>query len=104
MPTYLVRLKANRELVGLFDTADPKSLWDYVDECCDISDCEYVQLPRGGIYHESAGAPDVPTVFRDEPGTGEKMPDWFSGATMTDNWASVFESEDGEKGWKDCPA
>lgn len=46
---------------------------------------------------------DVPTVFRDEPGTGEKMPDWFSRADMTDGWANIFESEAGEKGWIDCP-
>ena len=104
MPTYLVRLKANRELVGLFNADDPNDLWTYVDECCDISDCEYLPLPRGGMYHSGAGAPDVPTVWRDQPGTVEKMPDWFSGATMTDNWAEVFESEKGEKGWQDAPA
>ena len=104
MPAYVVRLKANRELVGLFVAADPKDLWTYVDECGDISDCEYVKLPHGGMYHQGGGAPDVPTVYRDEPGTVEKMPDWFSDATMTDGWANVFESEDGENGWRDAPA
>jgi hypothetical protein len=100
MSAYLVRLKSNRELVGLFVSDSTDDLCLLIDECCDPSDCEYKPLPRGGIYYEKAGAPDISTIYRDEPGTGEKMPDWFAGATLSDHWYGIFESERGEKGWK----
>lgn len=100
MGAYLVRLKTTRELVGLFVAPTARELWRYVDECCDTCDCEYVPLPAGGMYHSEAGAPDVPTIYKDEPGTREKMPNWFAGATMSDQWLDVFEGEKGEKGWR----
>lgn len=102
MSAYLVRLKSTRELVGLFVSDQPDDLWMLVDECCDPGSCEYKRLPRGGMYYERAGAPDVPTVYQDEPGTGEKTPDWFAGVALSDHWHDVFETEEGEKGWKDA--
>ena len=104
MTAYLVRLKTDRKLVGLFVAEDPKDLWTYVDEYCDVSACEYQDLFGGGMYYGKAGAPSVPTVREDHPEAREKMPDWFSGATMTDDWAILFETNLGEKRWKDCPA
>ena len=65
MTAYLVRLKENAELVGLFVSPGPEDLWDYVDECCDPYACEFVALPPGGLYLHNAGAPTVPTIIAD---------------------------------------
>lgn len=102
MHAYVVRLKADRELVGVFVVDEPEDLHLLIDECCDAGACEYLTLPPGGLYH-SADAPDVPTIYDpDQEATGEKMPDWFAGATMTDHWNEVFTTDGGESGdWRD---
>ena len=59
MPAYLVRLIDTRDLVGFFFAEGVDHLDVIVDECIDVPDCEYVELPEGGIMWESP-AIDVP--------------------------------------------
>jgi hypothetical protein len=94
---YLVRLRSNQELVGLFVSPDEESLWDFVDECTDPFVCEYIELSNGGLYLSDAGAPRVPTVER-YPTEEEKIPDWFAGATLSELWIDAFYTD--RAAWK----
>jgi hypothetical protein len=57
MPTYLVRLMDNLDLVGIFVARNVKDLAIAVDECTDPWDCEYIVLGVGGIMWISTGCP-----------------------------------------------
>jgi hypothetical protein len=92
MPAYLVRLIDTRDLVGFFFAEDADDLELVVDECTDVPDCEYVELPDGGIMWESP-AIDVPFQFdkdSPEPPDEEDVPKVpWSGASLTESWWSV---------------
>jgi len=89
MDAYLVRLEANKELVGLFVSPNDEMLWEFVDECCDPFVCEFLKLPAGGMYRSESGAPRVPTVER-FPVDEKSIPDWFAGATLSELWLDAF--------------
>lgn len=57
MPAYLVRLRANRDLVGIFVADDPEELEFVVYECTDVEACEYLEMPDGGIMWQSPAIP-----------------------------------------------
>lgn len=64
----------------MFVADDAEDLAEYVDECCDTFDCEYTELPNGGIYLPQPALPvpyDIP-----EDGDG----DFFKGASICDSW------------------
>jgi hypothetical protein len=92
MPAYLVRLIDTRDLVGFFFAEDIDDLDVIVDECTDVPDCEYVELPEGGIMWESP-AIDVPIeIDKDSVEVDEndipEMP--WSGASLSESWWSVL--------------
>jgi hypothetical protein len=91
---YLVRLKKNKEVVGLFVSPSSDNLWEFVDECCPPVDCEYLMLPPGGLYLSAAGAAAIPTAIDAEG--DEPDPDFFSGATVSELWLDHFY--DNERG------
>jgi hypothetical protein len=99
MNTYLVRLKRNRELVGLFVSPNTEDLWDYVDECTESGECEYLELPPGGFHFPNAGAPRVPTLTS-VPEVEESFPDWFTGAVLSELWYDIFYTGDREAEWE----
>jgi hypothetical protein len=80
-------------LVGFFFAENADDLELIVDECTDVPDCEYVELPDGGIMWESP-AIDVPFQFdKDgpEPADEDEVPKVpWSGASLTESWWSVF--------------
>ena len=92
MPAYLVRLCDTRDLVGFFFAEEVDQLELIVDECIDVPDCEYVELPLGGIMWESP-AIDVPieidknSVELDENDIPE-LP--WPGASLSESWWSVL--------------
>jgi hypothetical protein len=92
MPAYLVRLIDTRDLVGFFFAEDVDHLDVIVDECTHVPDCEYVELPEGGIMWETP-AIDVPieidkdSIEADENDVPE-MP--WSGASLSESWWSVL--------------
>jgi hypothetical protein len=57
MPAYLVRLIKSHDIIGFFAADDLDALEIVVDECTDVSGCEYVELPEGGIMWESPAIP-----------------------------------------------
>ena len=88
MNTYLVRLKDDHELVGLFVSANDKSLWRVIDEVCDTDLCEFLELPAGAIYLPEAGAPSVPTTTRKATPV-----DFFAAAVISEGWHEAFHEE-----------
>jgi hypothetical protein len=93
MPAYLVRIIDTRDLVGFFFAEDADDLELIVDECTDVPDCEYVELPDGGIIWESP-AIDVPIEIDKESvelPDENAIPDMpWSGASLTEHWWSVL--------------
>jgi ferredoxin-like protein FixX len=57
MSAYLVRLIQNRDIVGFFAADDFDDLVIAVDECTEVSACEFVELPPGGIMWTSPRGP-----------------------------------------------
>lgn len=100
MHAYIVRLRKNTELVGLFVSPSDEMLWEFVDECCDPGECEFVRLPAGGLYLHQAGAPKVPTLIRD-PEDEKSYPDWFSQGTISELWLDIFYGGQPPEDW--CP-
>lgn len=99
MQAYLVRLKENSELVGIFVSPSGDLLWHFIDECCDAYECEFVRLPPGGIYLPSSGAPTVPTTI-EYPEDDKDTPDWFAGATLSERWLDIFFSKGRGPDWQ----
>jgi hypothetical protein len=92
MPAYLVRIIDTRDLVGFFYAEDEDELEFVADECTETADCEYVELPVGGIMWESP-AIDVPIEKSADSPTDDEddVPDLpWSGAALTDSWFSVI--------------
>lgn len=98
MPTFLVRVIQNRDLVGIFFAPNPEYLADLVDECTDPVDCEYMRLPAGGIMWTSPAIPVPIELSRDETDDlikPDPMP--WSRASMSDSWWSSFYALPDEK-------
>jgi hypothetical protein len=53
MPAYLVRTIDDHDIVGFFVADEMDDLLIAVDECTEPADCEYVELPVGGILWPS---------------------------------------------------
>jgi hypothetical protein len=95
---YLVRLKKNKELVGIFVSPNAANLWDFVDECCSPLACEYLPLPPGGMYLSQAGAATVPTAI--DPEGSDAGPDWFASGIVSELWHDIFYDELDAQMWK----
>jgi hypothetical protein len=74
-----------RDLVGIFYASNPKALAEMVDECCDVSACEYATLPTGGFYMSAKAVP----VPYGAPGDDEEV-NFFPKAQFTDSWWPIF--------------
>ena len=90
MPAYLVRTIEEHDIVGFFLVADEADdLLVVIDECLDAADCEYMELPDGGIMWTSpaiavpfkAGDPD------DDESEAEELP--WAKAELSESWWSV---------------
>lgn len=99
MQAFLVRLKRNQELVGIFLTPTEDELWQYVDEATDVDACECLELPPGGFYFPHSGAPRVPTLICD-PNDESSFPDWFSNALVSELWDDIMYSDKHEPDWR----
>lgn len=49
MATFIVRVRDNREAVGIFSAEDLDELLDLVDEVTDAPNCEYAEIESGGV-------------------------------------------------------
>jgi hypothetical protein len=52
MTTALVRIKDDKQLVGIFtyQTEDVGELFNLVDQCMNPNECEYIEIHYGGFY------------------------------------------------------
>ena len=50
MTLYIVRVRENDELVGVYSASSLKELFWLVDECASPNGCDYAKLPNGGFY------------------------------------------------------
>lgn len=91
MPAYLVRLIANKDLVGFYYADEIDELCEFVDECIDVSKCEYAELSAGGIFWPGR-AVAIPIHETDD--SGEPSIPW-SAATLTESWIPALYA-DGE--------
>jgi len=60
--TALVRLRRNKELVGIFSYPTKPELFDLIDQCTSPYDCEYIVLHYGGIYWPDPGVGKIEAV------------------------------------------
>jgi hypothetical protein len=96
MPAYLVRTIDEHDLVGFFVAEEMENLMIAVDECLDPADCEYAELPAGGIMWTSP-AIAVPVESGEDENGEDEIPDipWAK-ANLTDLWWNVVYGSDDE--------
>jgi hypothetical protein len=94
VPAYLVRLIKSHSIVGFFAADDFDALEIVVDECTDISGCEYVELPEGGIMWESPATPVPINAGNDEEAELPELP--WAKAALSEGWWSVIYGYTGE--------
>jgi hypothetical protein len=87
MPTYLVRIIASRDLVGVFSADSIIQLIDIIDECTEPDACEYARLPPGGIMWTSPATP-IPIDVLGDADLGDPDPIPWSDASFTELWWS----------------
>ena len=69
MAAYLVRIVETHDIVGFFVADQMEDLLMAVDECTDPADCEYVELPPGGIMWTSRAIAVPLSPGKDDPAT-----------------------------------
>jgi hypothetical protein len=90
MPAFLVRLIANRDIVGFFCAEDRDRLVFVVDECADVGACEFIELPAGGIMWRSP-AVAVPMNPGDPDDPESTIPDLpWARVGLSEAWWSVL--------------
>jgi hypothetical protein len=94
VPACLVRLIKSHHIVGFFAADDLDALEIVVDECTDISGCEYVELPEGGIMWESPATPVPINAGNDEEAELPELP--WAKAALSEGWWSVIYGFTGE--------
>jgi len=90
MPAYLVRTIDNHDIVGFFVAAEIEDLLVTVDECTDPGDCEYVELPAGGILWSSPAIAvplDAGGVEDEDADHGQELP--WARAELSETWWNV---------------
>jgi hypothetical protein len=90
MPAYLVRTIDDHDIVGFFVADEMDDLLIAVDECTEPEDCEYVELPVGGILWSSPAiaVPLDPGDCEDENAdVGEELP--WAKAELSETWWNV---------------
>jgi hypothetical protein len=75
--------------VGFFVAEEMEDLLMAIDECLDAADCEYVELPAGGILWSSpvTAIPLDPGREEENSDDGQKLP--WAKAELSEAWWSV---------------
>jgi hypothetical protein len=96
LPAYLVRFVDDHDLVGIFFPNSIGQLCDLVDECCDIDECEYTELPPGGVYWTDEAIAVPVQAVSDDDEDEPRIP--WAGAMETESWTSRLYNGPGN--WK----
>lgn len=86
MTAYVVRVAKTRELVGLYSARTLESLRHLVDEVCSWDDCEYANLPDGGVYFNDGAAPVPLAHWCEDAGDPDPYGPLFQLAVVTGRW------------------
>jgi hypothetical protein len=86
---YLVRVKADRQLVGFF-FCERRDLSDFVDEDCSPTECEATLCPAGGVTWPYRTEQRIPHHWGDE-GENDLALD---GAALTESWSDLIGLDD----------
>jgi hypothetical protein len=101
MTTYIARLIADHQLVGIFTVEHDGELFWLVDECCDPGAVELSELGTGGIFWASSDAPAIPAAMDEDGEAGfEGVPE---GAQPSEAWRPAFFDFGEEPVWKPVP-
>lgn len=85
MQAYLVRVGRTHEVVGLFVSDSLATLGELVDECTDVSGCEYLPVGVGGLFVPSKTDAQLPARQVDEDfHPDDEHP--FDGAVLSELW------------------
>ena len=95
MPAYLVRTIDEHDIVGFFAADEPDDLLVVIDECLDAADCEYMELPDGGIMWTSPAIaiPLNPGNDEDKETEAEELP-WARADLSETWWSAVYGDSD----------
>jgi hypothetical protein len=97
MPAYLVRAIDEHDIVGFFVADEMEDLLISIDECLDASDCEYIELPAGGIQWSSpAIAIPLNPGEDDHESEAETLP-WAKAELSETWWSVVYGYSDDER-------
>jgi hypothetical protein len=90
MPAYLVRTIDDHDIVGFFVADEMDDLLIAVDECTEPEDCEYVELPAGGILWSSPAiaVPFDPGDVEDKNADDDQELPWAK-AELSETWWNV---------------
>lgn len=89
MNTHIVRMKDNKEIVGIFTSRDRGDLWFLVDQVCDPIECELAALPAGGIMWTDADACKIVESEYADPGD-DWDPQLFKGVSLDECWLNAI--------------
>jgi hypothetical protein len=98
MPAYLVRTIDEHDIVGFFVGDEIEDILITIDECTDPGDCEYIELPVGGILWSSPAiaVPLDPGSDEDENAeNGQELP-WDKVSLSETWWSAVYGYTDDE--------
>jgi hypothetical protein len=88
MLVYLVRMKENKEVIGVFWGKDKTEIWWAIDEFAPADYCEYVTVRSGGIAFTAKVEDDMFDIsIEDCDGIGDSIVD----ALDKKNWKPVNE-------------
>jgi hypothetical protein len=93
MPSYLVRIRENREGVGFFAVEDLDDLLVCVDEVLDPATCEYAEIGSGSVVWEG-GAMRVPAPDFDWDNERRSMLVIVGTPSLGGNWVNALMSND----------
>ncbi|WP_353646293.1 hypothetical protein [Mesorhizobium sp. WSM2239] len=105
MSAYLVRLRDNKEIVGIIVLDSPDDLYDFVDENTDPGLCEYRELPSGGLLWHENDAPRVPSNIEDSDESDDYFARLAETASFSELWmGELFQTDEEESGsWEAIP-
>jgi hypothetical protein len=95
MPVYVVRMKDDNEIVGIYSADNENDLAEFVDESVTPMECEYLVLPDGGFYLDGGAQPIPRDVGEDEE------VEFFAKSSFTDSWDRIFLGTDPDDGAAD---
>lgn len=85
MSCFLVRVIDTHEAVGIFSADDLAGLIYHIDEITDARECEFAELPSGGLFW-GPGAKALPLELPDDPDEIREADTRVGELTFCESW------------------